>query len=246
MAEPTTPSRRWSDGPGRWAAVVAIVALAALSAVAIAQAKVISFSGKGEDDPQVRVRFDAKVQFDKQHRVEAAWIEDFFADNVEFTCEATGFSGRGDYTFPNNRVKVESDGEFRDTYRAHGRRPCGRPLHAQGPDGQPVRRGQGSRLVQGRAQRRRLGVRRLRHGSNRLQGLRAHRITARRSGSRDPRRSRTATPGAQCLASESLIRADYGSKGGASPQPQRGTGACSTTSAPGWELCIASRVPHST
>ncbi len=116
MAEPTTPSRRWSDGPGRWAAVVAIVALAALSAVAIAQAKVLSFSGKGEDDPQVRVRFDAKVQFDKQHRVEAAWIEDFFADNVEFTCEATGFSGRGDYTFPNNRVKVESDGEFRDTY----------------------------------------------------------------------------------------------------------------------------------
>jgi quercetin dioxygenase-like cupin family protein len=36
------------------------------------------------------------------------------------------------------------------------------------------------------------------------------------------------------------------SKGGASPQPQRGTGACSATSASGWELCIASRVPHST
>jgi hypothetical protein len=36
-----------------------------------------------------------------------------------------------------------------------------------------------------------------------------------------------------------------GSKGGASPQPQRGTGACFATSAPGWELCIARRVPHS-
>ena len=33
--------------------------------------------------------------------------------------------------------------------------------------------------------------------------------------------------------------------GGATPQPQRGTGACSATSAPGWELCTARRVPHS-
>ena len=115
MAEPTTQSRRWSDGR-RWAAVVAIVALAALSAVAIAQAKVISFKGNGEDDPQVGVRFDAKLQLDKQDRVERAWIEDFVADNVEFTCEATGFSGRGDYTFPNKPIKVNSDGEFSDTY----------------------------------------------------------------------------------------------------------------------------------
>ena len=37
-----------------------------------------------------------------------------------------------------------------------------------------------------------------------------------------------------------------GSNGGASPQPQRGTGACSTTLASGCELCCASRVPHST
>ena len=36
-------------------------------------------------------------------------------------------------------------------------------------------------------------------------------------------------------------------QGGATPQPQRGTGACSATpSASGRELCIASRVPHST
>jgi hypothetical protein len=35
--------------------------------------------------------------------------------------------------------------------------------------------------------------------------------------------------------------------GGATPHPQRGTGACSVTSwAPDRELCIASRVPHST
>jgi hypothetical protein len=33
--------------------------------------------------------------------------------------------------------------------------------------------------------------------------------------------------------------------GVATPQPQWGTGACGTTSAPGWELCMASRVPHS-
>ena len=37
----------------------------------------------------------------------------------------------------------------------------------------------------------------------------------------------------------------YGWYGGATPQPQCGTGACCTTSAPGWELCMASRVPHS-
>src|SRR5580700_8321886 len=37
----------------------------------------------------------------------------------------------------------------------------------------------------------------------------------------------------------------YGWQGGATPQPQRGTGASSTTSAPGWELLMASRVPHS-
>ena len=37
----------------------------------------------------------------------------------------------------------------------------------------------------------------------------------------------------------------YGSKGGATPQPQCGTGACGGTSAPGWELCMAIRVPHS-
>ena len=40
--------------------------------------------------------------------------------------------------------------------------------------------------------------------------------------------------------------APYGTYGGASPQPQRGTGACSTTSAPGWEFASASLVPHST
>lgn len=28
-------------------------------------------------------------------------------------------------------------------------------------------------------------------------------------------------------------------------QPQRGTGACRATEAPGWELCTAMRVPHS-
>src|SRR5262249_52953989 len=33
--------------------------------------------------------------------------------------------------------------------------------------------------------------------------------------------------------------------GGASPHPQRGTGARSTTSAPGCELCSARRLPHS-
>ena len=33
--------------------------------------------------------------------------------------------------------------------------------------------------------------------------------------------------------------------GGATPQPQRGTGASRTTSAPTWELCMASRVAHS-
>src|SRR3954468_10560356 len=38
---------------------------------------------------------------------------------------------------------------------------------------------------------------------------------------------------------------NYGSYGGATPQPQRGTGACDTVSAPGCELCTASRVPHS-
>ena len=37
----------------------------------------------------------------------------------------------------------------------------------------------------------------------------------------------------------------YGWYGGATPQPQCGTGACCATSAPGWELCMASRVPHS-
>ena len=37
----------------------------------------------------------------------------------------------------------------------------------------------------------------------------------------------------------------YGWYGGATPQPQCGTGACCTSSAPGWELCMASRVPHS-
>jgi len=37
----------------------------------------------------------------------------------------------------------------------------------------------------------------------------------------------------------------YPSNGGASPQPHLGTGACSATSAPGWELCMARRVPHS-
>jgi hypothetical protein len=37
----------------------------------------------------------------------------------------------------------------------------------------------------------------------------------------------------------------YGRYGGATPQPHLGTGACSTTSAPGWELCMARRVPHS-
>jgi hypothetical protein len=35
-------------------------------------------------------------------------------------------------------------------------------------------------------------------------------------------------------------------QGGATPQPQCGTGALRTTSAPGWELVSASRVPHST
>ena len=114
--EPTPHARRWFDRRGRFGAVVAIVAVAALSAVAIAQAKVISFNGKGEDDPQVRVRFDAKVQLDEHRRAEAAWIEDFVADNVEFKCESTGYSGRGDYTFPNDRIKVDGDGEFRDTY----------------------------------------------------------------------------------------------------------------------------------
>ena len=34
--------------------------------------------------------------------------------------------------------------------------------------------------------------------------------------------------------------------GGASPQPQRGTGACGMTSAPACELWSAMRVPHST
>ena len=38
----------------------------------------------------------------------------------------------------------------------------------------------------------------------------------------------------------------HGWYGGATPQPQRGTGACSTTWAPGWEFSRASRVPHST
>ena len=36
-----------------------------------------------------------------------------------------------------------------------------------------------------------------------------------------------------------------GRYGGATPQPQRGTGACSTTGAPGCEFSSASRVPHS-
>ncbi len=37
----------------------------------------------------------------------------------------------------------------------------------------------------------------------------------------------------------------YGRYRGASPQPHRGTGACSTTSASGWSLRGAIRVPHS-
>ena len=37
----------------------------------------------------------------------------------------------------------------------------------------------------------------------------------------------------------------HGRYGGATPQPQRGTGACSTTSAPGCEFWSASRDPHS-
>jgi hypothetical protein len=37
----------------------------------------------------------------------------------------------------------------------------------------------------------------------------------------------------------------YGWYGGATPQPQRGTGACSTMPSASLELCIARRVPHS-
>ncbi len=37
----------------------------------------------------------------------------------------------------------------------------------------------------------------------------------------------------------------HGWYGGATPQPQCGTGAAGITSAPGCELCMASRVPHS-
>jgi hypothetical protein len=40
-------------------------------------------------------------------------------------------------------------------------------------------------------------------------------------------------------------RSTYGRYGGASPQPHRGTGACSTTSAPACEFPSANRVPHS-
>ena len=47
--------------------------------------------------------------------------------------------------------------------------------------------------------------------------------------------------GARVAAGE----ADYGRYGGASPQPHRGTGACSMSSAPGCEFPSASRVPHS-
>jgi uncharacterized protein len=40
-------------------------------------------------------------------------------------------------------------------------------------------------------------------------------------------------------------RGRYLIQGGAAPQSQRGTGASGATSAPGWELCSASRLPHS-
>jgi hypothetical protein len=42
-----------------------------------------------------------------------------------------------------------------------------------------------------------------------------------------------------------LSECAYGSYGGATPQPQRGTGACSTMSSASLELCTARRVPHS-
>ena len=40
-------------------------------------------------------------------------------------------------------------------------------------------------------------------------------------------------------------QAAHGWYGGASPQPQRGMGACSTMSRASLELCMARRVPHS-
>ncbi len=48
-------------------------------------------------------------------------------------------------------------------------------------------------------------------------------------------------PASPCVTSRALA----GSYGGASPQPQRGTGARGGGVAPGCELTTASRVPHS-
>jgi hypothetical protein len=63
--------------------------------------------------------------------------------------------------------------------------------------------------------------------------------------------TQTVGDGVVSLTYERVRDADRASDGatpqdkGASPQPQRGTGACSKTSASGWELCIASLDPHS-
>lgn len=47
------------------------------------------------------------------------------------------------------------------------------------------------------------------------------------------------------VRSSVIARSSYGWYGGATPHPQRGTGALSTTSAPGCEFWSARREPHS-
>ena len=119
---------------------------------------------------------------------------------------------------------------------------CNEVVEASLPDPRRLRLLQGVRdraaLPRGGVHADRRGHRRHPEDDHRpqpAQGLQAQDLTLRRSGSRRSSRSPW----------RPSSRPRHPWYGGASPQPHRGTGACSTGAAPGAEFSTASRLPHS-
>lgn len=98
------------------AALVAIALTASLVYAGTADAKVYSATGAGTDDSAIGVTFDLDAKAKKGKLKKAGTLSAFRTTNTPFECSMDGQSGRTDYGFMNEPIKIAKNGKFEDVY----------------------------------------------------------------------------------------------------------------------------------
>ena len=98
------------------AALTAIAATATFAHAATADAKTYSAAGKGSKDSSIGVKFDLDATAKKGKLKKASTLSNFKTTDTPFECSATGDSGKSDYGFWNEPIKIAKNGSFEDVY----------------------------------------------------------------------------------------------------------------------------------